>query len=115
MVFNFELFEVNEMEALSQLFFLFQYLLIFGKRIPRPQNLKSQVLQFLGDLGFSILPLLYLLLLDWLLRATICCLLGHFSLKFLEGSSNVIAFGLFLVKFVLQLKRHLVITILSLL
>lgn len=55
------------------------------------------------------------MLLNGELGATVGCLLGHFPLEFLESCANVIALGLLLGEFVLEFKRHFVITVLGLL
>lgn len=63
----------------------------------------------------SILPLINFLLFNRLFWTTVCCLLSYLSFKFLECSPNIIAFRLLLVEFILKLKRHFVVSILSLL
>lgn len=72
-------------------------------------------MQLFCYLCLSIFPLINFLLFYRLFRTTIGRLLSYLSFKFLECSPNIIAFRLFLVQFILKLKRHFVVSILSLL
>ena len=113
MVLYFELFEVDKVETLGELLLLLQDLLVLGKGISGSEDLESEVLKFLGYFGLPFLPLLDLVGLDGLLGAAVGGLFGNLPLKLLEGTADVVAFGLLFSKFVLKFKGHLVVTILG--
>ena len=115
LVLYFELLEIDKVETLGKFLLLLQDLLILGEGISGSEDLESEILKFLGYFGLPFLPLLNLVGLDGLFGATVGGLFGNFPLKLLEGTADVVALGLFLSKFVLKFKGHLVVPILGLL
>ncbi len=115
LIFDLELLKVDQVKAFSEFFFFFQYFFIFVKSVSGSENLESQVLEFFGDLSFPLLPFLNFMALDWLVWSAVSGLSGNFSFQVLEGRSDFVAFGLFLIEFVLKFKGHSVVSVLSLL
>lgn len=100
------------MQSLRKLFLFLQNLLIFRQSVSSSEDLQSEILKFLSNLALTLLPLLYFMLFYRLLRSAVSGLFCDLPLEFLESTADIVAFGLFLVEFVLKLEWHFIVAIL---
>ena len=103
------------MQSFSKFFFLLQYFLIFVQRVSSSQNFKSEILKFFCYFSLSFLPLLYLMGLDGLVGSTVSSFSSDLSFEVLESRSNLVAFWLLFIEFILKFKWHSVVSVLGLL
>ena len=113
LIFNLELFEIDQMETISQLFSLLEDLLLVGQSISQSDVLKSVLMHLLILKRLTFIPLLQDLLRNLLTSSRVHSILCHTSLKLLELLLNLVTFGLFLIKFGLEFRGHLVVSILG--
>lgn len=113
LVFNLQLFEINQMKTISQLLLLLQDLLLVRELVPESDVLKSVLMNFLILQGLTLFPLVPLLWRNHLSSPRENGIRSHTSLKLFELLLDFMALGLFLIKLGLELRGHLVVSILS--
>lgn len=115
LVFNLELFKVNEMETISELLLLLEDLLTVSQLILELNVLKSVLMHF-RVLGLvSSFPVVDHFGAQGLVGATEDSILGHRALQLLELMLNLLTFSLLLVELGLKFGGHSVVTLLGLL
>jgi hypothetical protein len=102
-------------KTIGKLLLLFEDLLFVGKFVPQGNILQSILMHFLVFERLLLLPLIELLLRDFLSCSREYSILSDTSFEFLELLFDLMAFGLFLIKLCLELRGHLVVSILGLL
>lgn len=115
LVFDLELLEIDQMQAVCKLLLLFQDLLLVGKAVSQGDILEAELGHLLVFLELSLLLHLDVLLRDLLAGPGVDCVLSDASLKLLELALDLLALCLLLVELSLELTRHLVVPVLSLL
>ena len=115
LVLNLQLLEVDQVKTVCQLLLLFEYLLFVGESVPEGNVLESKLIDLLVLLELGLLLPLDEISRDLLACAGIHRVLRHTTFQLLELGLDLLALGLFLIKFGLQLRRHLIVSILGLL
>lgn len=115
LVFDLELFEVDEVEAVCELLLLLEDLLLVGEAVPQGDVLQAELVHLLVLLELALLLHPDVVRLDLLPRATVHCVLGDTAFQFLELGLNFLALRLLLIKLGLKLSSHLIVAVLSLL
>lgn len=103
LVLNLQLLEVDNVEAVGQLFLLLEDLLLIGETVAQGDVLQTVLVDFLVVSRLRLLPLIERLLLDLLTRAGEDGILSDTSLELFELLLDLVALGLFLVQLRLQL------------
>lgn len=103
LVLNLQLLEVDNVEAVGQLFLLLEDLLLIGETVAQGDVLQTVLVDFLVVSRLRLLPLIERLLLDLLTRAGEDGILSDTSLELFELLLDLVALSLFLVQLRLQL------------
>jgi hypothetical protein len=101
-------------KSIGKLLSLFQDLFLVGEPVSKGDVLKSILMNLLILHRLSLVPLFKDFLVDLLSSSRHDGVLSYTLLQLLELLLNLMAFGLFLIEFSLQLRSHLVVSILSL-
>jgi len=113
LIFNLELFIVDEMQSFGKLFSFLEHFLLVLKTVSQGDVLQTVLMDFLV-LGFiGLFPLLDNFCLELLSSAAVNSIHCYRAFKLFELLFNLGAFCLLLVKLVLQFTCHPVVTILS--
>ena len=115
LVLNLELFVIDQVETLSELFLLLEDLLLVGQTVSQSDVLQTVLMDLLIFSLVGFLPFFNNLGAELLASTTVDSVHGHTALELLELLLDLSAFGLLLVKFVLELAGHAVVSVLSLL
>jgi hypothetical protein len=115
LVFDLELFEVDEVEAVGELLLLLEDLLLVGEAVPQGDVLEAELVHLLVLLELALLLHPDVVRLDLLACATVDCVLGDTTLQFLELGLNFLALCLLLIQLSLKLSSHLIVAVLCLL
>ena len=113
LVLDFELLEIYQVETIGQLFLLLQDFLFIGQLVSESNVLEPILMDFLVFQGLTVLPLTEGLGWNLLTRSGEHSILRHTSLQLLELLFDLMALGLLLVQFGLQLRSHLVVPVLG--
>ena len=103
LVLNLQLLEIDDVEAVSQLLFLLEDLLLVGETVAQGDVLQAVLVDFLVVRRLRLLPLVKRLLLDFLAGTGEDGVLSDTSLQLFELLLDLVAFGLLLVQLRLQL------------
>jgi hypothetical protein len=114
LVLDLQLLEIDQVKAIGKLLSLFQDLFLVGKPVSKGDVLKSILMNLLILHRLSLVPLFKDFLVDLLSSSRHDGVLSNTLLQLLELLLNLMAFGLFFIEFSLQLRSHLVVSILSL-
>lgn len=115
LVFDFQLFKINQMEPISQLLLLTQHLLLVLEPVAQSDVLKTVLMDFLVLGCVGILPLLDLLGRQFFAISAVDRILRHRPFQFFELVLNLLAFSLLLVKLGLKFTSHAVVAVLCVL
>ena len=115
LILNLQLFIVNQVQTLGKLLFFLQDFLLVSQSIPQSDVLKTVLMDLLILGLISVLPLLDNLGVKFFTSTAVDSVHCHTSLKLLELLLNLSAFCLLLVKLVLELTSHAIVSVLSLL
>jgi hypothetical protein len=113
LILNLQLLEIDQVKTIGELLLLFEDLLFVSQFVSQGNVLQSILMHFLVLERLLLLPLIELFLGDLLSCSRENSILGDTSFEFLELLFDLVAFGLFLIKFCLELRGHLVISILG--
>lgn len=113
LVFDLELLEVDEMEAVSKLLTLLEYLLLVGEAVSQSDVLESVLMDLLIFERLAFFPLFEGFLGDLLASSREHSILCNGTLELLELRFDLTALCLLLVELGLELRGHLVVTILG--
>lgn len=115
LVFNLKLFEVNQMETISELFLFLKNFFLVGKTIAQRNILQAVLVHLLVLAGFVLFPVLYHFSFEFLASARKNSILSYCALKVLKLVFNFLTLCLLLVQLGLQLTRHTIVSVLCLL
>ena len=113
LVLNLQLLEVDQVETVGELLLLLQDLLFVGELVPEGDVLKTILMHFLILQRLALFPLVPLLGRNDLSSPGEDSVGSDTSLQLLELLFNLMALGLFLVEFGLELRCHFIVPILS--
>ena len=114
LIFNLQLFEIDQVETVGKLLFLFQNLFFVRQLVSQSDILKSVLMHFLIFEGFALFPLVEGLFGDFLASPGEDRVLCDTSLQFFELLFDLVALRLLLVKLMLELGSHFVVSVLGL-
>lgn len=97
LIFDFELFKINQVQSVSELFLLLEHLLFVGESVPQRDVLQSKLIDLLILLQLLLLLFPDVVVLDLLARATVHRVLRYTALQVLELRLNLLALRLLLV------------------
>lgn len=113
LVFNFKLFEINQMESISQLFLFLENFLLVGQSVPQSYILQSVLMHLLILESVHFFPLVQNLFGDFFTSSTENGVLGYATLQFFKLLLDFMAFSLLFIQFSLKFRGHLIVSILS--
>ena len=113
LILNLELLEVYQVESVSKLLLLLEYLLKICVSITKSNVLEAILMHFLIFFSFYTFPVFNYFGIQFSTSTAEDCVLGNATLELLKLVFNFFALSLFFVKFSLELASHAVVAILG--